>query len=50
MTGQYRRLGYVASLEKSSVLVSKQGLLWLVATKFASSDIILSATLSCHAL
>jgi len=47
MTGQCRGQDNVASLR---VLVSKQDLLFIVATRPAICDIILSATLSYHAL
>jgi len=47
MTGQYRAQDNIASLR---VLVSKQDLLFVVATRFAICDIILSTTLSYHAL
>jgi len=47
---QCRREDNVATLRKSSVLVDKQDLLWMVATSFATRDIILSATLAAHAL
>jgi len=50
MIGQCRRQDDVASLAKLSVLVSKQDLLWVVATRFAMCDIVLSATLPYHAL
>ena len=50
MIGQCRRQDNVASLAKLSVLVSKQDLLWVVATRFAMCDIALSATLPYHAL
>jgi len=47
MTGQCRAQDNIASLR---VLVSKQDLLFVVATRFAICDIILSTTLSYHAL